>query len=46
MGVIYNGKKTKKFEKGQPNYEMFENELGQKKDHPTNPFDEYQWRIE
>jgi hypothetical protein len=28
------------------NYEMRENELAQKEDHPKDPLNKYQWRIE
>jgi hypothetical protein len=37
-------KGTNKMGKKQPNYEMHVNELGQKKDHPKDPFIGYQWR--
>jgi hypothetical protein len=30
--------------KGYSNYEMRENELGKKEDHPNDPLDKYQWR--
>jgi hypothetical protein len=32
--------------KGYSNYKVRENELRQKEDHPKDPLDEYQWRIE
>jgi hypothetical protein len=39
-------KETNMMGKGYSNYKVRENELRQKEDHPKDPLDEYQWRIE
>jgi len=46
VGVIYNKRKQTRKKKNQPNYGGHENELGQKKNHQTDPLNRCQWRIE